>query len=78
MRSFKVRQNKKKLTPEAEAAWRERMIKAINQAHGYSVTSLQAMDTTKLVALRNRIGSHVGPANTGKLPVNRHAAKLRG
>jgi len=79
MRSFKIsRKKKKKLTPEQENAWRGRMVESINAAHGYSIASLQAMETTKLVALRNRIGSHIAPARTGKLPVNVHTAKLMG
>lgn len=76
MRTYQKRPRSRKLTPEENQAWRERLIAAINKAHGYPVASLQAMDNTKLVALRNRIGSRIGPSSTGKLPVNRHVAKL--
>jgi hypothetical protein len=75
MRTYTVRLKQRKLTREQEKAWRKRMITAINQAHGYSLDSLKAMDTKKLVSLRNRIGNRMEPTH-GRLAVDRHRAKL--
>lgn len=76
MRTYTKRPKAKKLTAEQEQAWRRRLITAVNEAHGYSITSLEAMTTKKLVSLRNRIGSHQAPSRSGKLPANRHYLKI--
>ena len=52
------------------------MIAAINAAHGYPLDCLQVMSTGKLVTLRNRIGNRA--VTRGRLPVDRHNAKLMG